>query len=321
MKIGLFGVGHLGKIHLKCLLDSPFSLAGFYDPDDSAAKIIEEIYSIPRFLTVEKLIAAVDAVDIVCPTILHYDIALKAAMADKHVFIEKHVTETVGQAKHLMELALEHKIVMQVGHVERYNPAIIPLENKIKNPRFIEGHRLALFNPRGTDVSVVLDLMIHDLDLVLSIVKSEVSDVAANGVCIVSSTPDICNARIEFKNGCVANLTASRISLKNMRKLRIFQDDAYISLDFLTKESQMVKIDNVSEGTEMDAMTISTNTGLKRISIEQFPIGQSNAILAELNDFYHAIKNGIPPKVSIEDGFKALHLAHLIHQKIESQHE
>jgi predicted dehydrogenase len=321
MKIGLFGVGHLGKIHLKCLLDSPFTLAGFYDPDDAAAKYIEDTYSIPRYMTSEQLIEVVDAVDIVCPTILHYDIAVKAATTGKHVFIEKPVTETVEQARHLMELSNKFKIVMQVGHVERYNPAIIPLENKIKNPRFIEGHRLALFNPRGTDVSVVLDLMIHDLDLVLSLVKSEVADVAANGVCIVSSTPDICNARIEFKNGCVANLTASRISLKNMRKLRIFQDDAYISLDFLTKESQMVKIENVSEETEMDAMTISTNTGLKRISIEQFPIGQSNAILAELNDFYHSISNGVQPKVSIEDGFKALHLAHQIHQKIESQHD
>ncbi|MFZ1703357.1 MAG: Gfo/Idh/MocA family oxidoreductase [Saprospiraceae bacterium] len=320
MKIGLFGVGHLGKIHLKCLQETGFQLIGFYDPDDTAAAFVENTHHIKRYFDIESLLNDCDAVNIVSPTLYHYDIAVKACQHKKHVFIEKPVTETVEQARHLMELAEENNVLIQVGHVERYNPAIIPLENKIKNPRFIEGHRLAMFNPRGTDVSVVLDLMIHDLDLVLSIVQSEVKSVAANGVKIVSNTPDICNARIEFDNGCVANLTASRISLKNMRKLRIFQDDAYISLDFLTKESQMVKIEEVSPGSENDHMTISTNSGLKRISIEQFPIEQSNAIQAELTDFYHAITQNKTPKVSIRDGYRALHLAQLIHHKIENQH-
>lgn len=320
MKIGLFGIGHLGKIHVKCLLETPFELTGFYDPDDASASWVETNFGITRYTDPDHLLGEVDAIDVVCPTIHHYDIALKACLAGKHVFIEKPVTETVEQARHLMELAKQHNIMMQVGHVERYNPAMIPIQQKITNPRFIEGHRLALFNPRGTDVSVVLDLMIHDLDLVLSLVKSEVTSVSANGVKIVSTTPDICNARIEFANGCVANLTASRISLKNMRKLRIFQDDAYLSLDFLSKESQMVKIEDVTDGDENVGMTLSTNTGLKRIIIEQMPIEQINAIQAELSDFYDSIVRSLPPRVSIEDGYKALHLAYWIHQKIESQH-
>jgi predicted dehydrogenase len=319
MKLGLFGVGHLGKIHVKCIQDTDFTLVGFYDPDDTAAKSAEDAGML-RFHTPEALMDAVDAVDIVSPTIYHYDIALLACQKGKHVFIEKPVTETPEQARHLMDLAAEKNIVMQVGHVERYNPAILPMQDKIHNPRFIEGHRLAVFNPRGTDVSVVLDLMIHDLDLVLSLVKSEVVNVSANGVKIVSTTPDICNARIEFANGCVANLTASRISLKNMRKLRIFQDNAYVSLDFLTKESQMVKIEDVTDGDQNEGMILSTNSGLKRIIIEQIPIEPVNAILAELRDFYQSVKFGTEPKVSIEDGYKALHLAHWIHQKIEDQH-
>lgn len=320
MKIGLFGTGHLGKIHVKCLLETPFELVGFYDPDDQAAAAVESVYGLKRYKDQEQLLSEVDAIDIVCPTIYHYDVAVKACRLGKHVFIEKPVTETVDQARHLMELAKEFNVIMQVGHVERYNPAMIPVQQKIGTPRFIEGHRLALFNPRGTDVSVVLDLMIHDLDLVLSLVKSDVVDVAANGVKIVSTTPDICNARIEFANGCVANLTASRISLKNMRKLRIFQDDAYLSLDFLTKESQMVKLMDVTEGDEIEGMTLSTNTGLKRIIIEQMPIEQINAIQAELTDFYNAILKNETPRVSIEDGYKALHLAYWIHKKIEDQH-
>jgi predicted dehydrogenase len=320
MKIGLFGVGHLGKIHLRCLQQTPFELVGFFDPVDETALPVTGEFGIQRYESAEALMDAVDAVDIVCPTVYHYDVAKQACLKGKHVFIEKPVTETVEQAKELMELAKQYEIVMQVGHVERYNPAILPLHDKIVNPRFIEGHRLAIFNPRGTDVSVVLDLMIHDLDLVLSIVKSEVVNLAANGVSIVSNTPDICNVRIEFASGCVANLTASRISLKNMRKLRIFQDDAYVSLDFLSKESQMVKIEDVTEGDENEGMTLHTNTGLKRINIEQLPIEPINAIQAELTDFYHSVVEGIAPMVSIEDGYKALHLAHWIHQKIENQH-
>lgn len=319
MKLGLFGVGHLGKIHIKCILETEFTLLGFFDPDDTAAKAAQAA-GLRRFENPDELLNAVDAVDIVSPTIYHYDLALKACSKGRHVFIEKPVTETLEQARHLMDLAKEKNIIMQVGHVERFNPAFLPVHDKISNPRFIEGHRLAIFNPRGTDVSVVLDLMIHDLDLVLSLVKSEVVNVSANGVKIVSDTPDICNARIEFSNGCVANLTASRISLKNMRKLRIFQDNAYVSLDFLTKESQMVKMEDVTDGDENEGMVLSTNSGLKRINIEQVPIEPVNAILAELNDFYQAVTFGKPPKVSIEDGFKALHLAHWIHQKIEDQH-
>lgn len=317
MKIGLVGVGHLGKIHLKCLLKTDFEISGIYDADENTAKIIQESYDVRVFTSLDELILNSDCVDIVSPTIYHYEIAKKCIKAGKHVFIEKPLTETTEQAMELVSLAERHNVKVQVGHVERYNPAIRSLKNIDFNPKFIEGHRLAIFNPRGTDVSVVLDLMIHDLDIVLSMIKDEVKDVWANGVCIVSSTPDICNARIEFKHGAVANLTASRISMKNMRKIRIFQDDAYISLDFLDKEAQVIKIEKDVEGDNFSGMTIHTNEGLKRIIIESPEIMQNNAIEDELNDFYNALVHNMPISVTIKDGFRALELAYIIQNKIE----
>lgn len=194
-----------------------------------------DTYPIQRFQTPQELFAAVDVVDIVTPTTTHFEMAAQAIRAGKHFFIEKPITRTVEEAEELIKLAQEFKVKAQVGHVERFNPALLALEDMELNPMFIEAHRLAVFNPRGTDVSVILDLMIHDLDIVLSIVKSEVKFISASGVAVASETPDIANARIEFENGCVANLTASRISLKQMRKVRLFQKDAYISLDFLEK--------------------------------------------------------------------------------------
>jgi predicted dehydrogenase len=311
------GVGHLGKIHLKCLLKTKFEFAGFFDPDLNTRKIIEETHGIKAYESLEALIEAVDCLDIVSPTTNHFDIAKTAIIKGKHLFIEKPLTETTDQAKELVSLAAIHQVKVQVGHVERYNPAIRSLSNVQFRPKFIEGHRLAVFNPRGTDVSVVLDLMIHDIDIVLSMIKDEVKDVRANGVCIVSKTPDICNARIEFKGGAVANLTASRISMKNMRKIRIFQDDAYISLDFLDKEAQVIKIENDVEGDNFSGMTMHTNDGLKRIIIDTPSIMQNNAIEDELNDFYEAVANGAPVSVTIEDGFSALSLAQLIQDKID----
>jgi predicted dehydrogenase len=317
LKIGLVGVGHLGKIHLKCLLKTNFEFVGFFDPDENTRKSITETHSLKAFDTLDDLINAVDCIDIVSPTTYHYEIAKAAIIKGKHVFIEKPLTETTSQAKELVELATKYQVKVQVGHVERYNPAIRSLSNINFRPKFIEGHRLAVFNPRGTDVSVVLDLMIHDLDIVLSMIKEEVKDVRANGVCIVSKTPDICNARIEFEGGAVANLTASRISMKNMRKIRIFQDDAYISLDFLDKEAQVIKIENHIDDDNFSGMTMHTNDGLKRIIIDTPSIMQNNAIEDELNDFYDAVVNGTPVSVTIEDGFRALHLAQLIQDKIE----
>lgn len=316
MKIGLVGVGHLGKIHLKCLLKTKFELIGFFDPNTETRVDVEKNFSVKGFETIDDLISTVDCVDIVSPTSHHFEIARKAIKAGKHVFIEKPLTESIEQAEELVKLAKEKNIKVQVGHVERYNPAIRSLKGISLKPGFIEAHRLAIFNPRGTDVSVVLDLMIHDIDIVLNLIKAEISDVRANGICIVSSTPDICNARIEFKDGSVANLTASRISMKNMRKIRLFQSDAYISLDFLQKEAQIIRISD--EASDAAAMTITTNKGIKNISIESPEIMQNNAIEDELNDFYTAVVNDQTPTVTIEDGWRALQLAHMIEDKIKS---
>ncbi len=321
-KIGLLGLGHLGKIHLKCLQNTPFTISGAYDPDDNAFEQAANLgINLQRFHHPNDLIKASDCVDIVSPTIHHYELAAMACREGKDVFIEKPVTNTVEESESLLNLEKAHGVIIQVGHVERYNPAFHALDDLIGKPKFIEGHRLALFNPRGTDVSVILDLMIHDLDLVLSMVKSEVKNIFANGVSIVSSTPDICNARIEFENGCVANLTASRISLKNMRKLRIFKEDAYLSLDFLSKKSQMVTISPVSDTQNFEGMTIDTQTGKKAIEIQEFSVAATNAIEEELNDFYKSVVERIRPKVNLEDGYKALKLAHLIQEKIDKQHE
>ena len=317
MRIGLVGVGHLGKIHLRCLLKTKFIVEGFFDTNQEVSDQIATEYNVKAFRDFDSMLDAVDCIDIVSPTVFHFEIAKKAIIKGKHIFIEKPLTETTEQARELVSLAIKYNVIVQVGHVERYNPAIRSMSGVKFNPKFIEGHRLAMFNPRGTDVSVVLDLMIHDLDIILSLIKSEVKNVSANGVCIVSNTPDICNARIEFVNGSVANLTASRISLKNMRKIRIFQDDAYISLDFLDKDAQVIKIENHIEGDNFSGMTMHTNTGLKRIIVETPPIMQNNAIEGELNDFFEAVSGNSSVTVTIQDGYRALHLAQLIQEKID----
>lgn len=317
MRIGLVGVGHLGKIHLRCLLKTKFIVEGFFDTNQEVSDQIATEYNVKAFRDFDSMLDAVDCIDIVSPTVFHFEIAKKAIIKGKHIFIEKPLTETTEQARELVSLAIKYNVIVQVGHVERYNPAIRSMSGVKFNPKFIEGHRLAMFNPRGTDVSVVLDLMIHDLDIILSLIKSEVKNVSANGVCIVSNTPDICNARIEFVNGSVANLTASRISLKNMRKIRIFQDDAYISLDFLEKDAQVIKIENHIEGDNFSGMTMHTNTGLKRIIVETPPIMQNNAIEDELNDFFEAVSGNSSVTVTIQDGYRALHLAQLIQEKID----
>jgi predicted dehydrogenase len=317
LRIGLVGVGHLGKIHLRCLLKTKFIVEGFFDTNQEVSDQIATEYNVKAFRDFDSMLDAVDCIDIVSPTVFHFEIAKKAIIKGKHIFIEKPLTETTEQARELVSLAIKYNVIVQVGHVERYNPAIRSMSGVKFNPKFIEGHRLAMFNPRGTDVSVVLDLMIHDLDIILSLIKSEVKNVSANGVCIVSNTPDICNARIEFVNGSVANLTASRISLKNMRKIRIFQDDAYISLDFLDKDAQVIKIENHIEGDNFSGMTMHTNTGLKRIIVETPPIMQNNAIEDELNDFFEAVSGNSSVTVTIQDGYRALHLAQLIQEKID----
>ena len=243
LKIGVLGAGHLGKIHLKCIKEiKEFNLCGFYDPDRNIAQRVEEEFGVRQFASLDELVDAVDVVDIVTPTISHFDCASKSLLKSRHVFIEKPVVTTLEQARELIKIATEAKVKVQVGHVERFNPAFLAAEPFFAGPMFIEGHRLSQFNPRGTDVPVILDLMIHDIDIILSVVKSGIKNISASGVAVVSDTPDIANARIEFENGCVANLTASRISVKNMRKSRFFQRDAYISIDFLKKEVEVIRI-------------------------------------------------------------------------------
>lgn len=314
LKVGVLGAGHLGKIHLRLLNQSEkYDLVGFFDPNsDNADKVAAE-FGYRKFNTIAELIAAVDVVDIVTPTLSHFDCAKEAIQAGKHIFIEKPIANTVEEADELITLANKHNVKGQVGHVERFNPAFISTKDAIHNPMFIETHRLAEFNPRGTDVPVVLDLMIHDIDVILSVVKSKVKLINASGVSVISDTPDIANARIEFENGCVANLTASRISLKNMRKSRFFQKDAYISVDFLDKVCEVVKMKDAPEVPGDFDMILQNAEGVKKqIYFENPDIEANNAILDELETFSDAINNGTTPIVTLEDGTEALRVAHRI---------
>ncbi|SDL04817.1 Predicted dehydrogenase [Salinimicrobium catena] len=311
LKAGVLGAGHLGKIHLRLLQESKkFELVGFYDVDETNGRKIEDEFGYTYFHNLDDLIAAVDVVDVVTPTLSHFETGKKAITAGKHLFIEKPITNTVDEAENLVALAKEYGVKGQVGHVERFNPAFMAVAPKIDNPMFIEAHRLAEFNPRGTDVPVVLDLMIHDIDAILSVVKSEVKSVTASGVSVISETPDIANARIEFENGCVANLTASRISLKNMRKARFFQRDAYISVDFLEKKCEVVKMKDAPEQPGDFDMILQNAEGVKKqIYFDNPQVSLNNAILDELESFASAIEHDTTPVVSLEQGTQALRVA------------
>ena len=314
LKVGVLGAGHLGKIHLRLLQESKkYDLVGFYDPFTENAQKVAEEFGYHLFDSVDDLINSVDVVDIVTPTLSHFECAKKAIAKGKHIFIEKPITNTVQEAEAIRTLASQYHIRGQVGHVERFNPAFIAVKDPIDTPMFIETHRLAEFNPRGTDVPVVLDLMIHDIDIILSVVKSKVKNVHASGVSVVSETPDIANARIEFENGCVANLTASRISMKNMRKSRFFQKDAYISVDFLAKKSEVVRMKDVPEQPDEFAMILQNAEGVKKqIYFDNPDITPNNAILDELESFSDAIINNTTPIVSLSQGTEALRVAQLI---------
>ncbi|MFY7667023.1 Gfo/Idh/MocA family protein [Flavobacterium sp.] len=314
LKIGVLGAGHLGKIHLKLLQQSEkYELVGFYDENlENGAKIAAE-FGYKQFHTIATLIHAVDVIDIVTPTLSHYKCAKVALKSGKHIFIEKPISNTVAEAEEIIAIAEEMKLLGQVGHVERFNPAFQAVREKINNPMFIETHRLAEFNPRGTDVPVVLDLMIHDIDVILSVVNSKVKAVHASGVSVISETPDIANARLEFENGCVANLTASRISLKNMRKSRFFQKDAYISVDFLEKKCEVVKMKDAPENPGDFDMILQNAEGVKKqIYFENPDVKPNNAILDELETFADAITNKTRPVVSLSDGTEALRMAYMI---------
>ena len=314
LNIGVFGAGHLGKIHLKLLSQSKqYNLIGFYDSNLSNAKKVSENFDYKFFKSAENLISKCDVIDIVTPTPFHHKIAILALSNNCHVFIEKPITKSVKEAKELINLSKLNGLYGQVGHVERFNPAFIAAKSHITKPMFIETHRLAEFNPRGTDVPVVLDLMIHDIDIILSLVKSPIKSINASGVKVISNTPDIANARIEFENGCFANLTASRISMKNMRKSRFFQKNAYISIDFLKKQTEIVKMKDAPYKTDDMALILENAEGVKRqLYFENPEIKQSNAILNELESFANSINNKQKPIVDLNDGYLALNTAQKI---------
>ncbi|MGB5171102.1 Gfo/Idh/MocA family oxidoreductase [Eudoraea sp.] len=311
LKVGVLGAGHLGKIHLRLLAESKeYQLMGFYDPDAINGRKVAAEFGYTYYDSLPKLIKDVEVVDIVTPTLSHFDCAKRAMNEGKHVFIEKPITNTLEEAEELLMIEKRQKVKGQVGHVERFNPAFTAVKDMVNNPMFIETHRLAEFNPRGTDVPVVLDLMIHDIDIILSVVNSEVKNIMASGVSVISNSPDIANARIEFENGCVANLTASRISLKNMRKSRFFQRDAYISVDFLEKQVEVVKMKDAPEKTgEFDMILQNAEGQKKQIYFENPEIYANNAIKDELESFALSIRNNIEPKVSLLQGGKALGVA------------
>jgi predicted dehydrogenase len=316
VRIALLGAGHLGKIHLKCLLDLPqrFDLVGVYDPDPQALAKAVEVFGITPYADLEDLMARVDAVDIVAPTLSHYDLGLAALRRMKHLFVEKPLAENTSQAAEMIKVAREAGVKAQVGHVERFNPVFRKASEWGLQPRFVEAHRLAPYNPRGTDVSIVLDLMIHDIDLVLAMVKSEIRDIRASGVSIVSATPDIANARIEFHNGTVANLTASRISMKSMRKMRLFQSNAYLSLDFLDKELE----DQPVNSKAWQEIQLGPDKPSRYIAFERPQLEPTNAIRDELDAFGHCIQNNLNEAVSIEEGYEALKVAYQILDRIQS---
>ena len=317
LKVGVFGVGHLGKFHLNNWKEiKKAELIGFYDPNDAIAAQVTEKYQIPRFTDPDKLIDACDLIDVVAPTPQHFQLCEKAIRKGKHVFVEKPLANTMEEARILVQLVRESNVKLQVGHVERFNPAYLALESVALHPLFIEVHRLAQFDPRGTEVSVILDLMIHDLDIILSLVKSEVNNISASGVAVFTDTPDIASVRVEFNNGCVANLTSSRISMKRMRKMRLIQKDAYIGIDFLNKKTEIIKLKTPAD-VDVFAFDIETRNGKKTIAISNPSVPEVNAIRMELETFCDAILTNVPTRVSEVDGLRAMDIAHQILQKIK----
>jgi predicted dehydrogenase len=318
LNVGVFGVGHLGKYHLNNWKEiKGVKLVGFFDPNNEMAKQVAEEYGLKRFLDEDKLFDACDIIDVVVPTDRHFEVCMRALRKGKHVFVEKPLANTMEEAKALVDVVREANVKMQVGHVERFNPAYLAIKNTPINPMFIEVHRLAQFNPRGTEVSVILDLMIHDIDIVLSMVKSGVKNIQASGVAVMTETPDIANVRIEFNNGCVANLTSSRISMKKMRKMRLFQKDAYIGIDFLEKKTEIIKLKQPNDANVF-SFDLDTPSGKKTIAVANPEVQQESAIKLELESFVDAIVNNKPTTVSEIDGLLAMEVAHQILEKINA---
>jgi len=322
LKIGVIGAGHLGKIHINCIKQIPdFDLVGFFDTNPQINAAIRNEFGIHPFESIDELIQSSDVVDIVTPTFAHFEYAAHALKQFRHVFIEKPIVTTPVEALRLMDIAHEANVKVQVGHVERFNPAFVAALPYFETPMFIESHRLSGFNNRGIDVPVILDLMIHDIDIVLNVVKANIRKISASGVSVISNSADIANARLEFDNGCVANLTASRISLKTMRKARFFQRDAYIAVDFLNKEAEIVRIKDLN-GSKPDPMLPLMDPGNgkepRQLSFEKPVVHPINAIQTELSSFAEAILRNTSPPVTIMDGYQALQVSHQILEKVNS---
>jgi predicted dehydrogenase len=319
IRIGIVGVGHLGKLHLKNLLEQKDAVcSGIFDIDKEKSKLIADEFKVKPFENLDELFKSSDAVIIATTTSNHFEVGRAALESNLHIFVEKPITSTIEEAEELIQLAKKKNKFIQVGHIERFNPAILSLEKYELSPMFIQSDRLSQFNPRGTDVAVVLDLMIHDIDIILHLVKSDVEKIDANGVTVVSDSIDIANARIQFKNGCVANVTASRISQKKMRKMRMFQKDAYITIDFLQGLSEiyrLVKPDEETIGISYGEIGIGEKR--KKVIYEQPEIPEINAMKYEQELFIKSILNNTPTVVSGEDGKKALEVAEFIIKTIE----
>ncbi len=318
LKVGVFGVGHLGKFHLNNWKEiEGVKLVGFFDPNNENAKVVSEQYGLKRFMDEDKLIDSCDAIDVITPTDHHFAICMRAIRKGKHVFVEKPLAHTIQEGRDIVNIVREANVKMQVGHVERFNPAFLAIKEMNLNPMFIEVHRLAQFKPRGTEVSVILDLMIHDIDIILNLVRSDVKHISASGVAVMTETPDIANVRIEFNNGCVANLTSSRISMKRMRKMRLFQKDAYIGIDFLEKKTEIIKLKQ-PEDKNVFSFDIETQNGKKTLAIANPSVQTANSIKLELEAFVDSIVNNKPVVVNEIDGFLAMEVAHQILEKISS---
>ncbi|MGA9362957.1 MAG: Gfo/Idh/MocA family oxidoreductase [Bacteroidota bacterium] len=323
IRVGVVGVGHLGSLHAKMFSEMrEVEFRGVFDIKDETSRSVASEFGVIPYQTFAELLENVDAISIATPTSTHWKVASKALETRVHAFIEKPLTQTVDEADRLVQLASQHNVKIQVGHVERFNPALLALEKYNLNPMFIESHRLAQFNPRGSDVPVVLDLMIHDIDIILSLVNSPVVDIDANGVAVVSDSADIANARIKFRSGCVANVTASRISQRKMRKMRLFQRDAYISIDFSEGTAEVFRLVDASEGAANSTMLlgqIDAGARKRNIVYERPEIKEINALKYELELFIKAIQTDEQPIITAEDGKRALQVAQEIMARIRDQ--
>jgi len=300
LRVGVIGVGHLGQHHARLYAGLPqATLVGVADVDAERARLIGERHQVPGYAQSAVLLGQVDAVSVAVPTSAHHAIVTACLEAGVHVLVEKPIAVTVAEGRELVEAARRRQRLLQIGHVERFNPAIRAVRPYVGRPGFIECHRLSPFGERGTDVDVVLDLMIHDLDMVLSFQPGPVEEVRAAGVPVLTPKIDIANARVSFASGCVANLTASRVSMTRMRRLRLFQRDAYISVDYQTRRGAICR-------------RVGDSGARPTIEVEEVRGGDEEPLKLELEAFLHAIANGARPLVSGEDGVAALDLAYQV---------